>query len=85
MLNLDSNVIVESRDVEFIENKFLNDSNVNSEPEPNKEFTTAIDTSTITRSTNNKRKAIKLLVKKEKIKELGKKRILVLILYPHKS
>ena len=28
LLNLDSNVIVESRDVEFIENKFKHDSNI---------------------------------------------------------
>ena len=33
LLDLDSNVIVESRDVEFFENKFLNNSRVGNDPQ----------------------------------------------------
>ena len=55
LLNLDSNVIVESRDVEFIENKFINDTTTDLEPVSNSpcELTPSL-------STNHKRKGYEM-------------------------
>ena len=52
LLNLDSNVIVESRDVEFIENKFQHDSNIELESIIDQPSDNTPGTST----NNNKRK-----------------------------
>ena len=45
LLDLSSNTIVESRDVEFIENKFLNDSQISLEPKQTQETDSLVNDS----------------------------------------
>ena len=55
LLDIDSNVIIESRDVEFLETSFLGNSNVNQQSEPSIAQDTNMNSSS---SHNNKRKII---------------------------
>ena len=45
LLDLSSNTIVESRDVEFIENKFINDSQISLEPKQTQETDSLVNDS----------------------------------------
>ena len=45
LLDLSSNTIVESRDVEFIENKFINDSQIPLEPKQTQETDSLVNDS----------------------------------------
>ena len=63
LLDLDSGVIIESRDVEFLETSFLNNSNVN--PQSNREIsdpTITQDTNINSSSSSNKWKIIESLI-----------------------
>ena len=55
LLDIDSNVIIESRDVEFLETSFLENSNVNQQSEPSIAQDTNMNSSSFH---NNKRKII---------------------------
>ena len=72
--------------MEFIDNKFLNDSNVNLELESNVNIgsTTTQDISIIFRSTNNRRKVIEAPSKIRKSQRSRKDMNFILILFRHK-